>query len=882
MREERRYFFPAVRYSSLPRPRLTEAALAHDPAIVVFSGGPGAGKTLAARETAEAVSRRGAACVWIALGPADAEFEAFWQRLLASLDRARLLPRGSLAAEMLRGGLGAATPELVRTAMSSALADEFGEGRPLALILDDLHLVADRALRSVVDVVEAVPRLRVIATTRNALPALTGIAARLRVPVREIDEPQLAFTEEETAGLVRLRLPRLAAHDQGAVATALQREARGWPLASHALVVEYEDRPGAGRPASRGEFVRSYVDRLIQRAPGDGLERLLASSLLAEISPRILVAMLESDPVEVERFFDESDEASLSHWEDADGTRWYRHHHLIRDELHRRAHDVLGEERCRRLYRRAARALRRDRPRDAVQAAIRGGAWDLLDELLLENPIQTIMKGKDRRPEDPWLRDIPAGVRERHPVLAAFAMFDEYANPVGRFQTLYTGLSLLAGPAMAGATEQAGLPGAVASTLRMVAARLSGNEALALKLAGRSESALRALSAPELARIIRSLGIAYTQRAITYLHADRFDDAERTLAQLDPARRGAGEDDGAAFSDAHRAGLAAFTAAWRGDMPEARGLVEQCRQLLLPIGWHSAYIGAGYRIASALAELEGGDADETRLGAAAAHLRALSEHEGTIEHWPYLLEIETTLIELRHGPRVALARLESELAERGRRFRLLASRRLALETLHARLTWQAGRAPQRRSRRTRAGLVDAYIALGQRDTGRARSSIATLISDPALARFPRRRAEALLLHASLSLGEGETATATASARLAADLMEAHGMTLPYRVLPRETLHQLKASAPHIRSEFGRREREAAPSPALSLTDAEIRALSAVAEHGTVQAAADALFLSHHTVRQQLKLSYRKLGVHNRADAIRIAHESGRLDGHLAG
>lgn len=58
---------------------------------------------------------------------------------------------------------------------------------------------------------------------------------------------------------------------------------------------------------------------------------------------------------------------------------------------------------------------------------------------------------------------------------------------------------------------------------------------------------------------------------------------------------------------------------------------------------------------------------------------------------------------------------------------------------------------------------------------------------------------------------------------------------------------------------------------------EARALAAVAEHGTATRAAEALFLSPHTLRHQLKLAYRRLGVHNRADAIRLAREAGILD-----
>jgi len=61
-----------------------------------------------------------------------------------------------------------------------------------------------------------------------------------------------------------------------------------------------------------------------------------------------------------------------------------------------------------------------------------------------------------------------------------------------------------------------------------------------------------------------------------------------------------------------------------------------------------------------------------------------------------------------------------------------------------------------------------------------------------------------------------------------------------------------------------------------LTDREHDVLSAATEHATAAAIAAHLHLSEGTVRNYLSVAIRKLGAHNRAEAIRIADEKGWL------
>lgn len=874
---EIRHFFPIPRYRPIARPRLITEILRSDPAIICFTGGAGSGKSVAALEVADRLTADGATGVWFSVSRDDRDFADFWLHLLELFARAGLLPPDSNAAELRLGGLDAITDEAVAHAFSDALNSL---ATSVVVVIDDLHLTeSDRVSESLMRVVERTPRLRLITTSRGTHPALSGIEAQVRVPVREVREDELALTESEINALVAARINTLGEAERDAFSAAIHRETRGWPLAAHALLVEHANHSETNMAGSRERFIRAYVTRLVANHTPGVRRALWVSSLVEETSPQLLAAMLgDTAAADVHTLFEEADESGLVFWDDIDGTRWYRHHHLIRDELLRQAQRELSPQLRTTYYRRAAEALRSIRPGAAINAAIQGEAWGLLSELLLESV--TVRLTRARRPGDPSLQDIPAAVRATNPVLAAFALIDEYAYPRGRFMSVLKGLSLLSGPSMAAASEQPGLHGVVASVLRMAAARLSGNEELSLRMADQADVALQGLDANEAARYAGNLARASTQRAITYLYAHRFDDAELSLLRFQsyqPTVAG----DIAYYHLAHRASLDAFVAAWRGRMHETAQRIAQCETIFMPMGWRSSYIGTGYRVAAAFATLEHGEWGEDSLGAALEHLDALAEHEPTIEHWPYLVWLRTVITELQHGPQEALARLDGQLAERRKRFRVPTTPRDELQALRTRLIWQSGRVELKAVRAYRANLPSLYAAISQRDYPRARAIASGLLSDPKLIGFPRRRAELLLLNAYLALETNDEAVGAEMATLAAATLTEQGLTLPYRVVPQAAVEHFSALLPSLRptlaAQLPNAPNESSGATIGALTAAETRALAALAEHGTVPAASAALFLSPNTVRKQLKGCYRKLGVNSKADAIRVAREEGLLD-----
>lgn len=858
------HFLPVSRYAVLPRRHLVSRALQGDPALVLLCGRPGSGKTVVAAQLATELAGRGEHVVWVRLTADDGEYLLFWRRLLGALVEAGVAIEGSFAQRLLGEEPRIRDPE--------ALSRAFREcPQPLTLAVDDLHHLQgsdlDEVSESMLRVLEGVSGLRLIAMTRRPAPQLTGVAARVRVPVIELREGDLAFAASDVERLLGTRLPQLGNDRVRNLTESVMRESAGWPIAAHAAIVEYEIESVGRSVAARGSYIRGYADRILAGCDPEEREALIVSGLLPEVSPRVLAAMLGTSIARAQQMLDASPGADLLYWEDEQGERWYRHHDLVREELAGRAERELGTARLRACHREAAVTLIDTHPFEAVRSALRAQAWEILSDMLLDSHVLMTRSQPGTR-LSPWLKDIPASARSRYPVLAVFALIDEYSAPGGRSRKVLRDLETLASHDLASESEKEGLPGATAAVLRMVAARLSGNEGLAVAMAERAQSIVDELAEEHAQRYRGALALAATQRPITFLHADRFDEAEHALGWVEAAPEQFDD-----HSRAHAAALGAFGAALRGDIRLARRLIERCEQIDSAGGWHDGHASSGYRIAAAIEALERGDD-----AVAQDHVTALGEVRETIEHWPHILVVETLIRDMRSGPAEALAYLDWQLA-RSRRRAVLPIARAKFAKIRARLGWHAGRVVPRNRKRPHESLETVYHALGRGEPATARAVVGRLLRAPGIAEHPREWTELLLLKAQAALLESDEQAAGSAARQAADLLETYQLGLPLRALTRSSIEQLKEFAPGLRAERGSTGSGRAISP---LTAGEQRAITAIAVHGSVAAAAEALYLSPNTLKSQLRQAYRKLRASGRAEALRVAGDAGLIDEGLLG
>ena len=325
-------------------------------ALTVVNAPVGYGKTTLLRlwcmERPEAV-------IWMTLDAADDDPVRLWTHLATAVDR---LGRGlGGPALMCLGVRGAGVERAVDELMNGLVA----YGRPVAIVLDDLHAVgSERSLRSISHAIERLPdNVRVLASTRSD-PAISVARLRARGALMEIRAGELAFTVDETHELMVRE--GIALSDESV--ELLVERTEGWPAGQYlaALWLRDLEDPDQGVLAFVGStrHVADYLtDEVLSALAPDARDFLQRTSVLGRFTPELCDAVLgrdDSAAVLAELARSNMFLVALDARE-----QWYRYHHLFGELLQLE----LGREDAAALRRRAAawcRAQGSRRGRDRV------------------------------------------------------------------------------------------------------------------------------------------------------------------------------------------------------------------------------------------------------------------------------------------------------------------------------------------------------------------------------------------------------------------------------------------------------------------------------------------------------------------------------------
>ena len=336
---------PPIRPGTVPRPFLIERLWGGDRRPIVSVVAPaGYGKTTLLAQWAE---RNGQSFAWVSVDEADNDPKVLLSYVAEALDAVE--PLGERVFDALASP-GSSVPGSVVPRLGSAFSSMTS---PVALVLDDVHLLQNQDCRSALSVLaDHVPPGSRLALAGRTAPPLRIARLRAEGKLLEIGPDDLSLTLEEASSL--LHNARLAL-DTDEVAE-LHERTEGWPVALYLAALCLREgssfEPAAASFGGDNRLVSDYVE----------------SEFFARISPQER-AFLTRTAV-LERMCGPLCDATLGLGEstatlaglarsnlllvplDRRG-QWYRYHHLFRDmllaELRRREPDLIPV-----LHRRAA------------------------------------------------------------------------------------------------------------------------------------------------------------------------------------------------------------------------------------------------------------------------------------------------------------------------------------------------------------------------------------------------------------------------------------------------------------------------------------------------------------------------------------------------
>jgi LuxR family transcriptional regulator, maltose regulon positive regulatory protein len=370
----------------------------------------GYGKTTLLAKWAEADPR---AFAWVALDGRDDDAVVFLRYIAAAIHGVEPVPAEVF--EALSGPGGSTWSSRVPRVGSALAALE----RPLVLVLDDLHAVANPSCLDVLAALCAyVPAGSQIAVASREAPALPLARWRAHGSVHEIGVADLRLDEQEAELLLEAAGVELDAD----TLSELTERTEGWPAGLYLAALSIQ----AGAPSSASaagfsggdRFVSEYFRfELLSRLPPAEAEFLKHTSVLDRMCGGLCDAVLETtrsahtlESLEHRNCF----VVPLDR-----RAEWYRYHHLfgqlLRNELERSEPDMSPE-----LNRRAmAWCIANDMPEAAVVYGHAAGETDTVAGLVDALALSAYYDGRMETLEE-WLGWFDDAELVRYPALAVY------------------------------------------------------------------------------------------------------------------------------------------------------------------------------------------------------------------------------------------------------------------------------------------------------------------------------------------------------------------------------------------------------------------------------------------------------------------------------
>ena len=324
---------PLPRPEYLSRPRLLELLTTAYPKrkITLIDAPPGYGKTTL---LAQWYSNEGAnlPTAWVSLDEQDNDPVRLWAHVTEAIRQ--ITPEEEVFGTNGFVGMGTDYRELIETKLPILINGLAELPQGVALVLDDYHCIKESECHELVSFfVEHLPeKVHLIFSTRHDLPLPLG-RMRARDEVNEIRAEQLAFSEEETATLLKDRLGLDI--DPGDLHALFERT-EGWPAAIYLAALSLRGKKDihafieSFRGSNRFIF-ELLAEEILATLSDEEREFLLQSSILKRLSASLCEAVTGTK--NSGRILRELEHSNLFVVPLDDHGEWYRYHQLFAEFL---------------------------------------------------------------------------------------------------------------------------------------------------------------------------------------------------------------------------------------------------------------------------------------------------------------------------------------------------------------------------------------------------------------------------------------------------------------------------------------------------------------------------------------------------------------------
>lgn len=423
---------PSVTAHLVTRPRLVEHLVRGlDLPLTLVCASAGYGKTTLVsawlKELAVAKNKTSTPLrtAWLSLDEHDNDLAIFVRYFCAAIRTA--FPKACSQTLALLDAPQSAPLDAFVVSLSNELD---GLPQPCVLVLDDFHLISSVDIADLLSgMLKHWPHsLRLVLITRRN-PSLPLPSLRARGRLSEIRTRDLRFTPYEIGQYVK----QVSGEElSSSLLAQIENQTEGWITGLYLATVALGREVGGDRstgPVVGRQNISDYLISELLAGQSPDIERfLLQTALVDRFCVPLCEHVVEMNPTD-------RDPSSCLEWLErtnflmtALGSEpvWYRYHHLMRDELRRRAAHVLGEQSVRDVHRRAASWFaQQGLIEEALQQALEAGDREWAARMM-EGGVREVLNREDRPMVERWVRLLPAEFRRSRPgllMLEAWLMY---------------------------------------------------------------------------------------------------------------------------------------------------------------------------------------------------------------------------------------------------------------------------------------------------------------------------------------------------------------------------------------------------------------------------------------------------------------------------